>query len=99
MRATTIGTVTPITGQLYTASDILQTNPAIITNPTYLSSAGIQLGPGTDLINKTAGGKGFSTYTYLTNLYYFQFEWRCAARYNYYSKSSLSQRRRPCSSF
>ena len=70
MRATTIGTVSPTIGQLYTASDILQTNPAIITNPTYLSSAGIQLGPGTDLINKTAGGKGFSTYTYLTNLYY-----------------------------
>ena len=41
-----------------------------MTNPTYLASAGIQLGPGVDLVNKTAGGKGFSTYIYPTTLFY-----------------------------
>jgi hypothetical protein len=70
LRATTIGTVTPTAGQSYTASDILQTNPTTITNPTYLASAGIQVGPGTDLVTKTAGSKGFSTYLYPTTLYY-----------------------------
>jgi hypothetical protein len=70
LRATTIGTVTPISGQSYTASDILQTTPATITDPTYLASPGIQLGPGVDLVTKTAGGKGFSTYNYPTNIYY-----------------------------
>jgi hypothetical protein len=70
LRSTTIGTVTPTAGQAYTASDILQTRPDTITNPTYLASAGIQIGPGTDLVTKTAGGKGFSTYIYPTTLYY-----------------------------
>lgn len=70
MRATTVGTVRPTGAQAYTASDILQTNPATIINPTYLASAGIQIGPGTDLVTKTAGGKGFSTYIYPTTLYY-----------------------------
>jgi hypothetical protein len=70
LRSTTIGTVTPATGQTYTASDILQTTPTTITNPTYLASAGIQVGPGTDLVTKTAGGKGFSTYIYPTTLFY-----------------------------
>jgi hypothetical protein len=70
LRTSTIGTVTPTAGQSYTASDILQTNPATITNPTYLASAGIQVGPGTDLVTKTAGGKGFSTYVYPTILFY-----------------------------
>ena len=70
MRATTVGTVTPTAGQNYTASDILQTNPTTITNPTYLASAGIQIGPGTDLVTKTAGNKGFSTYIYPTIIYY-----------------------------
>lgn len=70
MRATTIGTLTPTSGQAYTSSDILQTNPTTITNPTYLASAGIQIGPGTDLVTKTAGGKGFSTYCYPTIIYY-----------------------------
>jgi hypothetical protein len=70
LRTTTIGTVTPTTGQTYTASDILQTNPPTIANPTYLASAGIQVGPGTDLITKTAGSKGFSTYVYPTIIYY-----------------------------
>lgn len=70
LRSTTIGTVTPTAGQSYTASDILQTTPSTITDPTYLASPGIQLGPGTDLVTKTAGGKGFSSYVYPTTLYY-----------------------------
>jgi hypothetical protein len=70
LRATTVGTVTPAAGHSYTASDILQTNPATITDPTYLAQPGIQIGPGTDLVTKTAGGKGFSTYIYPTTIYF-----------------------------
>jgi len=70
LRTTTIGTVQPTGVQTYTASDILQTTPANPTNPTYLASAGIQLGPGVDLVTKTAGGQGFSTYVYPTQLFY-----------------------------
>jgi len=70
LRSTTIGTVRPGAGESYTASDILQTTPADITNPTYLASPGIQVGPGVDLVTKTAGGLGFTTYTYPTTLYY-----------------------------
>jgi hypothetical protein len=70
LRSTTVGTVTPTSGQSYTASDILQTNPGTITNPTYLASPGIQIGPGTDMVTKTAGGKGFSSYVYPTTIYY-----------------------------
>jgi hypothetical protein len=70
LRSTTVGTVTPTAGQTYTASDILQTNPTTITNPTYLGSAGIQIGPGVDLVTKTAGSRGFSTYIYPTTLFY-----------------------------
>jgi hypothetical protein len=68
LRSTTIGTVGP-TGS-YKNSDILQTTPSVITNPTYLASPGIQIGPGTDLVTKTAGGRGFSTYTYPMVVYY-----------------------------
>jgi hypothetical protein len=70
LRATTVGVVPPSAGHAYTASDILQTNPTTITNPTYLASAGIQIGPGTDLVTKSAGGKGFSTFIYPTTIYY-----------------------------
>jgi hypothetical protein len=70
LRSTTIGTVAPISGQTYTSSDILQTTPATITNPTYLASAGIQIGPGTDLVTKRAGGLAFSSYIYPTIIYY-----------------------------
>jgi hypothetical protein len=70
LRTTTCGVVYPVAGQLYTASDILQTTPAVITNPTYLASAGIQVGPGTDLVTKSAGSKGFSTYVYPLTIYY-----------------------------
>jgi hypothetical protein len=70
LRSTTVGTVRPTAGQSYTASDILQTNPTTIADPTYLASPGIQIGPGTDLVTKTAGNKGFSSYVYPTTVYY-----------------------------
>jgi hypothetical protein len=70
LRSTTVGSVQPTGAQTYTASDILQTNPTTIVNPSYLASAGIQIGPGSDLVTKTAGGKGFSTYIYPTTLFY-----------------------------
>jgi hypothetical protein len=56
----------PSTAGGYTGSDILQTLPVtgVITNK------GIQLGPGVDLINKTAGGKPFTTYVTPTTLTY-----------------------------
>jgi hypothetical protein len=70
MRATTVGTTLPTGTQTYTASDILQTTPATILNPTYLASNGIQVGPGTDLVTKSAGSKGFSTYVYPAIIYF-----------------------------
>ena len=70
LRSTTIGTIRAEAGETYIASDILQTTPSTIINPTYLASAGIQIGPGTDLVTKSAGGRGFSTYIYPTTLYY-----------------------------
>jgi hypothetical protein len=70
LRSTTIGAVQPTGLQTYTASDILQTNPTSIPDPTYLASPGIQIGPGTDLVTKTAGSKGFSTYVYPTTIFY-----------------------------
>jgi len=70
LRSTTVGTVSPTAGHTYTASDILQTNPTTITDPTYLATTGIQIGPGTDLITKSAGGKAFSTFVYPTTIYY-----------------------------
>jgi hypothetical protein len=70
LRSTTIGATKPIGFQTYSSSDILQTYPATIVNPTYLASAGIQIGPGTDLVTKSAGGKGFSTFIYPTTLFY-----------------------------
>ena len=68
LRATTVGTfLTSISG---TTSDILQTTPSSVISPAYLTTAGIQIGPGTDLVTKTGGGKGFSTYVYPTTVYY-----------------------------
>lgn len=55
----------PTTAGSYTGSDILQTTPG-----TGNISYGIQLGPGCDLINKTAGGKPFTTYVTPTTLIY-----------------------------
>jgi hypothetical protein len=70
MRTTTVVTTTPTIGQAYSASDILQTTPATVGEPTYLASPGIQIGPGTDLVSKTAGSRGFSTFVYPTTIYY-----------------------------
>jgi len=70
IRASSVGVAVPEAGQTYTASDILQTNPATISDPTYLAAPGIQIGTGTDLVTKTAGSRGFSTYTYPMVVYY-----------------------------
>jgi hypothetical protein len=70
MRSTTTGVVVPVVGQFYSASDVLQTTPPTITNPTYLASPGIQVGPGTDLVTKTAGDRALSTYVYPTTVYF-----------------------------
>jgi len=52
----------------YTGSDILQTTPG-----TGFINNGIQLGPGCDLVNKTAGSKPFTTYVTPTTLDFCQF--------------------------
>jgi hypothetical protein len=70
LRTCSIQTVTPMVGQTYTASDILQTYPTTLSSQTYLISPGIQIGPGTDLITKTAGGKPFSTFIYSSSVLY-----------------------------
>lgn len=70
LRTSSIGTIRTVAGNSYTASDILQTTPPTITDPTYLASPGIQVGPGTDLITKSAGGKGVSLWIYPSTLYY-----------------------------
>ena len=70
LRSTTVGAAPPTVGYVYTASDILQTTPSTINSPSYLASPGIQVGPGTDLVSKNAGGLGFSTFCYPTILYY-----------------------------
>jgi hypothetical protein len=69
IRTSSIGTTSP-NGSSYTASDILQTTPSSVTSPAYLASPGIQIGPGTDLVSKTAGSRGFSTFNYPTILFY-----------------------------
>ena len=56
----------PSTAGGYTGSDILQTAPAVGVT----TNLGIQLGPGCDLINKTAGGKPFTTYVTPTTIIY-----------------------------
>ena len=70
LRTTTVGVNYPSMNDSYIASDILQTTPDTIIDPTYLASYGIQIGPGTDLVTKSAGEKGFSTYIYPTVIYY-----------------------------
>ena len=70
LRNTTVGVNYPSMNDSYIASDILQTTPDTIIDPTYLASYGIQIGPGTDLVTKSAGEKGFSTYIYPTVIYY-----------------------------
>jgi len=63
MRTTSISG--PSTSGSYTGSDILQTTPG-----TGFIENGIQIGPGCDLINKTAGGKPFTTYVTPTTITY-----------------------------
>ena len=74
LRSTTVGSIKPAysatTVKNYTSADISQKSPAIVENPTYLATAGIQIGPGTDLVTKNAGGRPFSTYVYPTVIAY-----------------------------
>lgn len=70
IRTSSIGSVKPSIGDSYSSADILQTTPSTITDPTYLASPGIQIGPGADLVTKNAGSKGFTTYVYPTTIYY-----------------------------
>jgi len=70
MRSTTVGAVRRPSIELWVSSDILQTTPANVTDPTYLASPGIQVGPGVDLVTKSAGGRPFSLFTYPTTIYY-----------------------------
>jgi hypothetical protein len=53
----------------YQISDIYQNTPNNPVNPAYLSP-GINIGPGVDLVSKTAGNKSFQTYVYPTILYF-----------------------------
>lgn len=68
LRSTSIGA--PKRANYYTSSDILQTYPLSLIDPTYLASPGIQIGPGTDLVTKSAGGKPFTTYNYPTTIFF-----------------------------
>ena len=70
LRSTSIGTVAPVYTsvaaniQKYTAADIYQSTPVLVENPSYLATAGIQIGPGTDIVTKKTGARPFSTYVY-----------------------------------
>jgi len=70
IRSSSIGAPKQLIPKTFTSSDILQVTPSTITNPTYLALPGIQIGPGVDLVTKSAGGKSFTTYNYPTTLYY-----------------------------
>jgi len=70
LRTSSIGCVFPLTWETYTASDILQTTPVVITDPAYLASPGIQVGLGVDLVTKYAGSKPFLSYSYPTIIFY-----------------------------
>jgi hypothetical protein len=61
----TVGTASLTFVQTYLGCDILQNAPQAgnLTN-------GIQIGPGSDLVTKSAGGKPFSSYVYPTTLIY-----------------------------
>ena len=64
IKGCTISCILPLTGQLFTASDILQQTPATTLSPSFIHEAGIQIASATDLVTKTAGGKGFSINSY-----------------------------------
>lgn len=68
LRTSSIGA--PKQSNYFKSSDILQTYPQSLLNPSYLASPGIQLGPATDLVTKSAGGKPFSAYVYPTTIFY-----------------------------
>jgi len=70
LRSTSIGAPKQLVPKTFGSSDILQSHPTVITNPSYLASPGIQIGPGVDLVTKSAGGNPFTTYNYPTTLYY-----------------------------
>ena len=70
IRNSAISVVRPAIGDAYTASDILQTTPATFTTPNYRQGPGILIGPGTELVTKTAGDKGFSVYNYTCSILY-----------------------------
>ena len=70
LRSSSIGAPKQLVPQTFKSSDILQTYPTSLSNPTYLASPGIQIGPGTDLVTKSAGAKPFSTYIYPTTVFY-----------------------------
>ena len=67
-----ISVVLPVTANAdaFTASDILQTMTNPFTTPNYREGPGILIGPGTELVTKTAGSKGFSVYNYTSSVYY-----------------------------
>jgi hypothetical protein len=56
----------PPTAGGYTGSDILQTLPLVGLTP----GLGIQVGPGTDLVSRTAGGRAMTTYITPATLQY-----------------------------
>jgi len=70
IRNSAIGVGLPADGDAFTASDIIQTTPATFTTPNYREGPGILIGPGTELVTKTAGDKGFSVYNYTSSVYY-----------------------------
>jgi hypothetical protein len=70
LRNTSVGVTLPGVGEAFTASDILQTNPTTPTYSSYLKSPGIHVGPGTDLVTRTAGGRGFTASSYGNSVYY-----------------------------
>jgi hypothetical protein len=60
-----VGTAALTIGQVYAGSDILQNSPQAGNG-----TNGIQLGPGTDLVTKTAATHSFTTYVTPTTLQY-----------------------------
>jgi len=70
LRTSSISGPKQLVPKTFDSSDILQSHPTVITNPSYLASPGIQIGPGVDLVNKAAGQKPFTTYNYPTTIYY-----------------------------